>query len=141
KDLAPVTLIATSPNVLVVPGDAEVNDLADFVDAAKARPGELNYGTVGPGSSSHLAMAMLEHQAGISLQQIPYNGFSQVITSIVAGDVHAGFMVPGVAMPQVQAGKVKALAITSLEPSDVLPGIPTVAEQGYPDFESISWNA
>src|SRR5690606_40916199 len=70
---------------------------------------------VGPGSSSHLGMAMLEHQAGISLQQIPYPGFPQIITSILNNDVQAGFMVPGIAMAQVKAGKARALAITSLE--------------------------
>lgn len=140
-DLDPISLVGTSPNVLVVPDNSPAKDLQSFVAAARADPGALNYGTVGPGSSSHLGMAMLEHEAGIKLQQIPYTGFPQVITSIIAGDIQAGFMVPGVAMPQVKAGKVRALAITSLEPSDVLPGIPTVASQGYPDFESISWDA
>ena len=141
KDLQVVSMVGTSPNVLVVPAAAPADDVAQFVERARARPGELNYGTVGPGSSSHLGMAMLEQEAGISLLQIPYTGFPQVITSIVAGDVHAGFMVPGVAMPQVNAGKLKALGITSLEESSVLPGLPTVASQGYPGFESISWDA
>ncbi|HEY9572412.1 MAG TPA: tripartite tricarboxylate transporter substrate binding protein [Pusillimonas sp.] len=140
KDLAPITLVGTSPNVLVVPQDFPPKNVQEFVSLAKSKPGELNYGTVGPGSSSHLGMAMLEHQAGISLQQIPYTGFPQIVTSIIAGDIQAGFMVPGIAMTQVKAGKARALAITSLEPSDVLPGIPTMASQ-YPGFESISWDA
>lgn len=140
-DLQVISMVGTSPNVLVVPADSPANNVQEFVEQARSKPGELNYGTVGPGSSSHLGMAMLEQEAGISLLQIPYTGFPQVITSIVAGDVHAGFMVPGVAMPQVQAGKVKVLGITSLEESDVLPGLPTVASQGYPGFESISWDA
>ena len=141
KDLQVVSMVGTSPNVLVVPADAPADNVQQFVERAKAQPGVLNYGTVGPGSSSHLGMAMLEQAAGISLLQIPYTGFPQVITSIVAGDVHAGFMVPGVAMPQVSAGKVKVLGITSLEESDVLPGLPTIASQGFPGFESISWDA
>lgn len=141
KDLAPITLVGTSPNVLVVPANSPAKNVQEFVKLAKQDPGALNYGTVGPGSSSHLGMAMLEHQADISLQQIPYTGFPQVITAIIAGDVHAGFMVPGIAMSQVNSGKARALAITSLEPSDVLPGIPTMASQGYPGFESISWDA
>ena len=141
KDLQVVTMVGTSPNVLVVPADAPADNMQQFVERARAQPGDLNYGTVGPGSSSHLGMAMLEQEAGISLLQIPYTGFPQVITSIVAGDVHAGFMVPGVAMPQVNAGKLKALGITSLEESSVLPGLPTVASQGFPGFESISWDA
>src|SRR5690554_6184065 len=141
RDLQVVSMIGTSPNVLVVPADAPADNVQQFVERAKAQPGALNYGTVGPGSSSHLGMAMLEQEAGISLLQVPYSGFPQVITAIVAGDVHAGFMVPGVAMPQVQAGKVKVLGITSLEESEVLPGLPTIASQGFPGFESISWDA
>lgn len=140
-DLAPITLVGTSPNVLVVPNDSPAKSVQEFVALAKAKPGALNYGTVGPGSSSHLGMAMLEHQAGINLQQIPYTGFPQIITSIISGDIQAGFMVPGIAMPQVNAHKARALAITSLEPSKLLPGLPTMTSQGYPGFESISWDA
>lgn len=140
-DLQVVSMVGTSPNVLVVPADAPADNVQQFVERAREKPGVLNYGTVGPGSSSHLGMAMLEQEAGISLLQIPYTGFPQVVTSIVAGDVHAGFMVPGVAMPQVNAGKLKVLGITSLEESEILPGLPTVASQGYPGFESISWDA
>lgn len=140
-DLNPVTLIGTSPNVLVVPADLPADNLDQFIALAKTDPGSLNYGTVGPGSSSHLAMAMLEHEADIELEQIPYSGFPQIITAIMAGDIHAGFMVPGIAMPQVRTQSVRALAITSVQPSALLPGIATVASQGYPDFESISWNA
>lgn len=141
SDLIPVSLIGTSPNVLVVPSDLEIENMEQFIALAKANPGNLNYGSVGPGSSSHLAMAMLEHEAGIALEQIPYTGFTHVITAIMGGDIHAGFMVPGIAMPQVSAGGVRALAITSPQSSALLPGIATVASQGYPDFQSISWNA
>ena len=141
KDLQVISMVGTSPNVLVVPADAPADNVQQFVERALAQPGVLNYGTVGPGSSSHLGMAMLEQETGISLLQVPYSGFPQVITAIVAGDVHAGFMVPGVAMPQVESGRVKVLGITSLEESEVLPGLPTVASQGYPGFESISWDA
>ena len=140
-DLAPITLIGTSPNVLVVPENSPAKNLAEFVALAQSRPGALNYGSVGPGSSSHLAMAMFEHQGGIKLQQIPYSGFPQIITSILNNDIQAGFMVPGIAMPQIQAGKARALAVTSLDASDLLPGIPPMAEQGFPGFESISWDA
>jgi len=142
KDLAPVTLVATSPNVLTVSASASERDVASLVARAKTQAGELNYGSVGPGSSAHLGMEMFKHAAGIvDLLHVPYNGFSQVITAIIAGDVHAGFMVPAIAMPQVAAGKARALAITSLEPNPLLPGVPTMAELGYKNFESISWNA
>lgn len=141
KDLAPVSLVATSPNVLVVNPDLPVNSLQEFVALAKAKPGTLNYGSVGPGSASHLAMEMFKSEGQLDLLHVPYNGFPQVITAILAGDVHAGFMVPAIAMPQVNSGKAKALAISSLEPSAVLPGLDTVDDQGMPGFEAISWQA
>lgn len=141
RDLKPISLVGTSPNILIVPASSPAHTVKEFVAMAKLKPGELNYGTVGPGSSSHLGMAMLEHLAGITLQQIPYSSFPQIITSIINGDIQAAFMVPGIAMPQIAAHKVRALAITSLTPSDVLPGIPTMDSEGYTGFESISWDA
>jgi len=141
RDLAPVTLVATSPNVLTVPASLPADDVQAFVKLARERSGSMNYGSVGAGSSAHLAMEMFKHEAGVDLLHVPYQGFPQVITAIIAGDVQAGFMVPAIAMPQVRSGKVKALAITSLEPSEALPGIRPMAQQGYAGFESISWNA
>lgn len=141
KDLRPISMIGTSPNVLVVPADSPANTVQEFIELAKSRPGELNYGSVGPGSSAHLAMAMLEHAVDIKLEQIPYSGFPQILTAIIAGDIDAAFMVPGIAMPQVQAGKVKALAITSLQGSELLPGLETMVESGLDNFEAISWDA
>lgn len=140
-DLAPVSLVGTSPNVLVVPGSLPVSNVQEFVKLVKSRGNSLNYGSVGAGSSAHLAMEMFKGSAGIDLAHIPYSGFPQVITAIIGGDVQAGFMVPAIAVPQARDGKVKLLAVTSLQPSDALPGVPTMASQGYPDFEAISWNA
>jgi len=141
RDLAPVTLVATSPNVLVVGGDSPAQSLDDFVRLAREQAGKFNYGSVGPGSSAHLAMEMFKQEAGVDLLHVPYSGFPQVITAIIAGDVQAGFMVPAIAMPQVREGKARALAITSRQASALLPGIAPMTELGYPDFESISWNA
>ncbi|WP_415830446.1 Bug family tripartite tricarboxylate transporter substrate binding protein [Bordetella flabilis] len=141
NDLAPVTLVATSPNVLVVPSDLGVKTMADFVRLAKARPGALNYGSVGPGSASQLAMEMFKSQAGLDIAHIPYPGFPQVISAIIAGDIQSSFMVPAIAMPQARNGKATILAVTSLKRADTLPDIPTMAEQGYPGFEAISWDA
>lgn len=140
-DLAPVSLIATSPNVLVTPASLPASTLAQFVALAKHSEAKMNYGSVGPGSAAQLAMEMFKQQAGINLLQIPYNGFPDVLTGMLGGDIQAAFMVPGIAMPQVRAGKLRALAITSLQPEADLPNIPTMAAQGYPDFEAISWNA
>ena len=133
--------MGTSPNVLVVPSSLQVDNVKDFVKLVKSRGNSLNYGSVGPGSSAHLAMEMFKERAGVDLAHIPYSGFPQVITAIIGGDVQAGFMVPAIAVPQTRDNKVRLLAVTSLEPSAALPGIPTMAAQGYPDFEAISWNA
>ncbi len=141
KDLAPVSLVATSPNVLVVNPKLGVNSVQELIALARKEPERLNYGSVGAGSASHLAMEMLKSEAGIKLLHVPYAGFPQVITAIIAGDVHAGFMVPAIAMPQVKEGKARAIAISSRHANPLLPGIPTVAEQGLPDFEAISWQA
>lgn len=141
RDLAPVTLVATSPNVLVVDPRLGADTLDDFVRVARARPGQLNYGSVGNGSASHLAMELFKTRAGIDLVHVPYQGFPAVINAILAGQVQAGFMVPGLAMGQVRAGKLKALGVTTLGRSSALPEMPTLAELGYPDFEAISWQA
>lgn len=141
KDLAPVTLVATSPNVLVVSNNLGVTDLGAFVTKARSQPGKLNYGSVGAGSASHLAMELFEERAGIDLAQIPYPGFPQITTAIIAGDIQAAFMVPAIAMPQVRDGKMRALAITSTQPVASLPGIAPLASLGYAGFEATSWNA
>lgn len=141
KELAPVTLVATSPNVLVVDPKLGVDSLADFVRAAKESKGQLNYGSVGNGSASHLAMESFKSRAGLDIAHIPYQGFPQVVNAILAGQVQAGFMVPGIAMGQVRAGKLKALGVTTLGRVASLPEMHTFAEQGYPGFEAISWQA
>ncbi len=141
KDLAPISLIGTSPNVLIVNKALGTPDLASFVAKARQEPGKFNYGSVGAGSASHLAMEMFKNNAGVDVAHIPYSGFPNIITAILAGDIQASFMVPAIAMSQINAGKVDALAISSLKPVDTLPGIPALAEKGYPGFEAISWNA
>ena len=141
KDLAPITLVATSPNVLVVDPKLGANTLADFVRIAKEKSGQLNYGSVGNGSASHLAMELFKARAGLDIVHVPYQGFPQVVNAILAGQVQAGFMVPGIAMGQVRAGKLKALGVTTLGRSGSLPDLPSFVEQGYADFEAISWQA
>ncbi|WP_443103676.1 Bug family tripartite tricarboxylate transporter substrate binding protein [Bordetella sp. H567] len=140
-DLAPVTLVATSPNVLVVPSNLHIKTVEQFVKLAKEKPGALNYGSVGPGSASQLAMEMFKGLAGLDIAHIPYPGFPQVISAIIAGDIQSSFMVPAIAMPQARNGKATVLAVTSLERAETLPDVPTMAEQGYPGFEAISWDA
>ncbi|MBY4896565.1 tripartite tricarboxylate transporter substrate binding protein [Cupriavidus sp. AU9028] len=141
RQLAPVTLVATSPNVLVVDPRLNVRTVAEFVALARARPGALNYGSVGNGSAAHLAMELLKARAGIELAHIPYSGFPQITTAMIGGQVQAAFMVPAIAMPQVQAGRLRVLATTTPGRTALLPDVPTVAEAGYPGFEAISWQA
>jgi len=138
-ELAPITLVALSPNVLIVNPGLGVNSVKEFIDYAKARPGKLNYGSVGNGSASHLTMELLKMQAGLDIVHVPYPGSPQVNTAILANQIQAGFVVPGTAMPLVQSGRVKALAVTSSAKSPVLPDLPTVAESGFPGFESGTW--
>jgi tripartite-type tricarboxylate transporter receptor subunit TctC len=140
KELAPVTLVALSPNVLVVDPGLGVNSVKEFIDYVKARPGKLNYGSVGNGSASHLTMELLKMRSGMDIVHIPYPGSPQVNAAILGGQIQAGFVVPGTAMPLVQAGRLKALAVTSSVKSVVLPELPTVAEAGFPGFESSAWN-
>jgi len=138
-ELAPVTLVALSPNVLIVNPSLGVNSVRAFIAYVKARPGKLNYGSVGNGSASHLTMELLKMQAGLDIVHVPYPGSPQVNTAILANQIQAGFVVPGTAMPLVQSGRVKALAVTSGTKSPVLPDLPTVAEAGFPGFESSAW--
>ena len=141
KDLAPVTLVATSPNVLVVDPALKVDSVSALEALVKKEPGKLNYGSVGAGSSAHLAMELFKGRQGLDILHVPYAGFPQVITAMLGNQVQAAFMVPAIAMPQVRDGRIKALAVASLQRSPSLPDLPTMAEQGAPGFESISWNA
>jgi tripartite-type tricarboxylate transporter receptor subunit TctC len=141
KDLTPVSLVATSPNVLVVDPRLGAHNVADLVRIARQRKGELNYGSVGNGSASHLAMELFKTRSASELLHVPYQGFPQVVNAMLAGEIQAAFMVPGIAMAQVQAGKLKALGVTTLGRVGALPDIPTLAEQGYAGFEAISWQA
>jgi tripartite-type tricarboxylate transporter receptor subunit TctC len=141
RELAPVTLVATSPNVLVVDPKLGAATLADFVRIAKERAGQLNYGSVGNGSAAHLAMEWFKARAGLDIVHVPYPGFPQVVNAILAGQVQAGFMVPGIAIAQIRAGKLKALGVTTLGRSATLPEFASFVEQGYAGFEAISWQA
>jgi len=139
KELAPITVVAASPNVLVVDPKLGVDSVQDFVKLAKSQPGKLNYGSVGNGSASHLTMELLKQLAGLDLVHVPYPGSPQVNTAILNGQIAGGFVVPATAMPLVQAGRLKALGATTTSRSIVLPDTPTIAEQGFGGFESTAW--
>ncbi len=141
QELAPVTLVGASPNVLIVDPKLGVNTVQDFIALARAQPGKLNYGSVGNGSASHLTMELLKQRSGIDIVHVPYPGSPQVSTAILNGQIAGGFVVPATAMPLIQAGRLRALGATTATRSIVLPDMPTVAEQGFPGFESTAWNA
>jgi tripartite-type tricarboxylate transporter receptor subunit TctC len=141
KDLAPITVVAASPNVLVVDPKLNVSTLKEFIAAAKSQPGKLNYGSVGNGSASHLTMELLKQLSGIDVVHVPYPGSPQVTTAILNGQIAGGFIVPATTMALVQAGRLKALGATTTTRSVVLPEMPTVAEQGFPGFHSTAWLA
>ncbi len=141
KDLAPITLVGTSPNLIAVNPSLGVATLAELVAKAKAEPGKLNFSSVGKGSISQLSMELLNSVAGIRTVHIPYNGGAPAVTALIAGDVQILSLNPTALIPQMEAGKVKVVAQTSAKRSPLVAGIPTVAESGYPGFEADVWMA
>ena len=139
KDFAHVSLLATGPNVLVVNPEFPAKTFAEFITLAKASPGKYSHASSGNGSSGHLAMKMLELASGISLVHVPYKGGGPAITDTIAGQVPILFINQDNALPQVQGGKLRALAVASLERNPVYPNVPTIAESGFPGFSAVSW--
>jgi len=139
KDLAPVSMVMTGPLVLVTRPSFPANNLKELVDAAKAKPGELSFASSGNGSSTHLGGEMLNTAAGIKTIHVPYKGSGPGLTDVMGGQTT--YMVDTMisATPFVTSGKLKALAVTSKERSPALPNVPTVAEQGYPNFEAVAF--
>ena len=141
RDLVPISLLASAPQMLVVRNELGVADFRAFVEHARRNPGRLSYASVGSGSASHLTMELLKQLAGIDLVHVPYPGSPQVNTAILNGQIAGGFVVPATAMPLVQGGRLKALGATTTTRSVVLPDMPTIAEQGFPGFRSTAWIA
>lgn len=139
KDLAPISLLASAPQMLVVAPALGVERLRGFIDYARTHPGRVSYASVGSGSASHLTMELLKGEAKIDLVHVPYRGFPPAVTDMLAGNIQAMFaIVPGV-LPHVRAGKMKALAVTALKRSPLAPDVPSVAELGFPQLESLAW--
>ncbi len=140
KDLAPVITTTSQPNVLAVSATLPVNSLAELVAYAKANPGKLSYASVGNGSSSHLNMELFKQMAGIDVVHIPFNGSPPAVMSTIQGETQMLFAVMQPLQAQIKAGKLKALAVTTAKAFALLPGIPAIAESGYPGFEALAWN-
>jgi len=140
RDLQPVIITSSQPNVLAVNVQLPVKNVAELVAYAKANPGKLNYASVGNGSSSHLNMELLKSTAGIDAVHVPFNGSPPAVLATVQGETQAMFAVMQPLQAQIQAGKLRALAVTTKARFPLLPDLPTIAEAGYPDFEALAWN-
>jgi len=139
KDYAPLSSIATVPNVIVVGPSRPVSSLKELIAQAKADPRRITYGTSGGGSPEHMAAAMLSLMAGVEMVHIPYKGGALSALDVVAGHVDVGFNTMPVALPHIKGGKMKALAVTDAKRVSVLPDVPTVAEAGYPQYAMSTW--
>lgn len=139
NDLVPIMLIERGPLILMVRTDSTFKTVKDIVAAAKAAPGKYSYGSGGIGGTHHLSGALLEHDAGIDLIHAPYKSGSAAATDLMGGQTHMQFEQMYTAMPSIQGGKLRALAITSKTRSPLLPNIPTMAEAGFPLVEVLNW--
>jgi tripartite-type tricarboxylate transporter receptor subunit TctC len=139
KDFAPITVLATSPNVLVVHPSVPAKTFAELIAYAKANPGKLNFASPGAGSGAHLAGELLNLDAGIQTQHVPYKGLAPAVTDLLGGQVQMMFAGISTVIQHVKNGKLVALAIASPRRSPQLPDVPTVAESGIPGFDVTSW--
>jgi tripartite-type tricarboxylate transporter receptor subunit TctC len=139
RDLMPVSLLASSPQMLVTTPAVPANAFREFIDYVRANPGRLSYGSVGSGSASHLTMELLKSDGRLFIVHIPYRGFPPAVTDMLAGNIDTMFAIIPAVLPQVRAGRMKALAVTGLKRSPLAPEVPSVGELGYPQLESLAW--
>jgi tripartite-type tricarboxylate transporter receptor subunit TctC len=140
KDFAPITLVNVVQNVLEVNADVPVNSLQELIAYAKARPGKLNYASSGVGTSLHLAGELFKSRTGLDIVHVPYKGSTQASTAVLTGDTQMMFNVLPTALPQIKAGKIKAIAVTGKTRSPALPAVPTMQEAGVPNYVAVTWN-
>jgi tripartite-type tricarboxylate transporter receptor subunit TctC len=138
KDFEPVTLVASTPSVLMVHSSVPANSVAELIAYAKGNPGMLNFGTSGNGSSHHLAGELFDSMAGVKMMHIPYKGTAAAITDLLVGQIQLTFDTLPSAMPYVKSGRLKALAVTSTQRYPALPNLPTISES-LPGYEIGSW--
>ena len=140
KDLVPVIITSSQPNVLAVTASLPVNSVKELVAYARANPGKLNFASVGNGSSSHLTMELLKATAGIDIVHVPFNGSPPAVTATMQGETQMIFAVMQPLQAQIQAGRLRALAVSTKTRFALLPDLPTIAENGFPGFEALAWN-
>jgi tripartite-type tricarboxylate transporter receptor subunit TctC len=139
KDLIPVSQITTSPLLIVASAKSEITSLSDLIARAKQKPGALNYGSTGVGISLHLTMEMLKIAAGVDIVHVPFKGDAPLLNALIAGDVQAACVPFATTLAHVQSGALRALAVTTPQRVSLMSNVPTVAEIGFPTFESVSW--
>jgi tripartite-type tricarboxylate transporter receptor subunit TctC len=139
RDFAPVALATTSPLLAVVPASLPAKNVGEFIAYARERPGKLNYGSSGPGSSPHLATELFLSMSGTQMAHIAYKGIAPAITALLADEVQFSLVPIAVGMPHVRSGRLRALGVAGLTRSSAAPDLPTIAESGLPGFEVIGW--
>ena len=141
KDFAPISMLVINPQILVMHPALAASNVRELVALAKSKPGQLNFASSGTGTATHLGLELFKAATGINVVHVPYKGGAPALTDLIAGQVQLLFIsIPSV-MPQVKAGRLKALAVSSARRSLSAPEVPTVAESGYPGFEYVNWNA
>jgi len=138
RDFAPITLAVSAPNMIVAHPSMPATSVKDLIELARRKPGELNYGTSGTGSSNHLAAELFKYMAAVDIVKIAYKNNTAAMADLMGGQLHVAFPTAGAAAPYVKSGRLKALAVTSLQPSPLFPGIPAASASGLPDYESNS---
>ncbi len=141
KDFSAVTLLGSSPFILVVHPSVKAATLQEFIALVKAQPAKFSYASSGNGGPSHLATEMLKSMAGIQLTHVPYKGVATVINDLLSGQVQVTFTVPGSGLPHIKTGRLRGLAITTAKRSAVVPDLPTIAESGVPGYDMSTWYA
>ncbi|MGI8895471.1 MAG: tripartite tricarboxylate transporter substrate binding protein [Casimicrobiaceae bacterium] len=139
KDFMPVLLLVRNQNVLVANPSVSVSNARDLIALARSKPGVLNFGSYGTGSSSHLAGELFRQMAGVNLTHIPYKGAAPLVTDLLGGQVELGFVDVAVVLPHIRSGKLKAIAIGSTRRFEGLPDVPTFEESGVPGYEASGW--
>ncbi len=139
KDFAPVILVASVPNVLEVTPSLPVYSVADLIKLAKEKPGQINFASSGSGTSIHLSGELFKTMAGVDMTHVPYKGSAPALADLIGGQVQVMFDNLPSSLPQIKAGKLRAIAVTSAERAPALPNVPTIAESDLPGFEATSW--
>jgi tripartite-type tricarboxylate transporter receptor subunit TctC len=140
KDLKPIVMTTSQPNVLAVNADVPARNVAELVAWAKAQGGKVNYSSLGNGSSAHLTMELLLSEAGFAATHVPFNGSPPAAMAVAQGEAQLTFMVAPALLPHVRNNKARLLAVTSAQRPDSLKDLPTMAEAGYPNVEALAWN-